>query len=173
MGQVGLRSGLVGSAVALVIAFLSLVPVVGNCLVWVFDVLLWVGVGALVARWTPYGVDEREVAFAGAIAGIVTALIGGLTLILLAPVGLALVGGTSGALRLLPPDVRQMYQSLGVAPQVVYSPIGVFLIASLMCSTQFFAAPLITALAAVVFSRVWSTEGIPWEEESGPYMLEW
>ncbi len=173
MGQVGLRAGLFGSAIALVIAFLSLVPLVGNCLVWVFNLLLWVGIGALVAYWAPYGVEEREIALAGAIAGGVATLIGGLTLILLAPVGLALIGGTTGALRLLPPDVQAMFQKAGVAPQVVYSPLGVFLVASLMCGAQFFAAPVITGLAAVVFSRVWSTEEVPWDEEQGPYMLEW
>ncbi len=173
MGPVGLRAGLIGSAIALVIAFLSLVPLVGHCLVWVFNVLLWVGVGALVAHWAPYGVEEREIALAGSIAGGVATLVGGLTLILLAPVGLALIGGTTGALRLLPPDVQDMYEQVGLAPQVVYSPLGVFLVSSLMCGIQFFIAPVITGLAAVVFSRMWSTEELPWEEGGEPYMLEW
>ncbi len=170
----GVRVGLLGALGTLVIAFLSLVPVVGTCLVWMFNVLLWVGLGVLVAYWRSPEAEESHVALAGALAGGIAALVGGLVGILLAPVALALVGGTAGALRLLPPFLLEAYRSAGIAPEVVFSPTGMLLIMSFSCGLQVLLAPVTTAFVAVVADRWWGEDAWDlWEEEPGPYMLEW
>ncbi len=93
---------------------------------------------------------------------------------LLAPVGLLLLGGTEGTVRLLPSELIQAYQTAGLDPYVLFSPPGVFLIAFVTCGLQFFIAPLTSALAAVISLHLWGIgESDLWEEDTGPYMLEW
>lgn len=174
MAHVGLRVGLIGAASSLLIAFLSLVPLVGNCLVWFFSFLLWTAQGILVAYWRDPLADDLEVARAAALSGSIAVLTGGLATILLAPIGLFLLGGTEGALRLLPPTLQAVYQRLDLPPATLFSPPGVFLVAFLTCGLQFLMAPLVAALSAVITARRWGiSEAELWEEEPGPYMLEW
>ncbi len=174
MAHVGLRVGLIGAATSLLIAFLSLVPLAGNCLVWLFSLLLWIAQGILVAYWRDPLADEIDVARAAALASGIAVLTGGLATILLAPIGLFLLGGTEGALRLLPSSLVSVYRSLDVAPATLFSPAGVFLIGFLTCGLQFLMAPLVGALSAVLTARWWGvSEADLWEEEPGPYMLEW
>jgi len=61
---------------------------------------------------------------------------------------------------------------------VLLAPVGlllsVFLIAFVTCGLQFLMAPLTSALAAVLSLRLWGIrESDLWEEDGGPYMLEW
>ncbi len=174
MGRVGLRVGLVGAVASLLIAFLSLVPLAGNCLTWLFGFSLWIALGALVAYWrNPYH-DDVALAQAAALAGAIAVLVQGLATILLAPVGLFLLGGTQGVMRLLPQALLSAYREVGVAPQALFSPAGVLLVTFLTCGLQFLMAPLVAALAAVLSARWWGeSEAELWEEERGPYMLEW
>ncbi len=174
MARVALRVGLIGSVGALITSFLSLVPLLGNCLLWLFGGLLWIFLGVLVVYWRPLDADDRQVALGAGIAGGIAGLTGGLTTVLLAPIGLLLLGGTEGAVRLLPPGIVTGYQTLGVDPYVVFSPPGVFLIAFMFCGLQFLLAPLTSALAAVLTLNLWGIgESDLWEEDLGPYMLEW
>lgn len=174
MTRVALRVGLIGSVAALFTAFLSLIPLLGNCLFWLFSVLLWISLGVLVAHWRPPLSDDREVTWGAGIAGAITGLTGGLSTVLLAPVGLLLLGGTEGTVRLLPSELIQAYQTAGLDPYVLFSPPGVFLIAFVTCGLQFFIAPLTSALAAVISLHLWGIgESDLWEEDTGPYMLEW
>jgi len=89
MNYVGLRVGLIGALAAVVISFLSLAPLVGGCLLWLFSLVLWIVLGILVARWLPAGAEESVAATAGAVAGLIVGLVSGLLHILLAPLGLA------------------------------------------------------------------------------------
>ena len=174
MGRVGLRVGLIGAAVSLLVALLSLVPLAGNCLVWVFGLLLWAAQGALVAYWRPPRYDDVDVARAAALAGGIAVLVQGLGTILLAPVGLFLLGGTQGVLRLLPPPLFDAYAYVGVPPRALFSPPGVFLVSFLTCGLQFLFAPLVAAISAVVLARWWGeSEADLWEDIRRPYMLEW
>ena len=166
--------GLIGAGISLLIATLSLIPLLGNLLLWLFGLLLWVAQGALVAYWHNPHHDDFAVAKAAALAGAVAVLVQGQTTILLAPVGLFILGGTAGAIRLLPRSFLLAYEQMGIAPTVLFSTAGVFLVTLLTCGLQFFIAPLVAALSAVLFARWW---GEPvdelWEETPYPPMLEW
>ena len=174
MTHVGLRVGLIGAGVALLVATLSLIPLVGNLLIWLFGFLLWVAQGILVAYWRNPHHEDTEVAWAAALAGFIAALVQGLTTVLLAPVGLFLLGGTQGAIRLLPDVILAAYQQIGIAPSVLFSTVGVFLVTLLTCGLQFFIAPLVAALSAVLLARWWSEPADElWEDTPYPPMLEW
>lgn len=174
MSQVGLRAGLMGAVAALVISFLSLVPLIGGCLVWLFSLALWSVLGLLVARWLPAPADEEQIAVAGAMAGLIAGLVGGLLGILLAPLGLALLGGTEGVLRLLPAGLFRLYQDAGIAPEVLYSPSGVLLGATFSCTLMLVFSTVVTAVSALLGAHWWGYEPLElWEEEPGPYLLEW
>ena len=143
MTLVGLRVGLIGAGVALLVATLSLIPLVGNLLIWLFGFLLWVAQGILVAYWRNPHHEDTEVAWAAALAGFIAALVQGLTTVLLAPVGL-------------------------------FPTVGVFLVTLLTCGLQFFIAPLVAALSAVLLARWWSEPADElWEDTPYPPMLEW
>ncbi len=171
--RVGFRAGILGAIGAFVIEFLVLVPLAGQCLVWIFSLGLWVAVGALVAYWRLPRARDTDLVVGGAIAGLITGLIGGLLGILLVPILLLLVGGTSGLLHTLPPDMASLYREAGIAPEVLFSPTGLFLVMTLSCIFQLIGAAIVSALSAVLLSSWLSTEEEVWEEEQGPYMLEW
>ncbi len=173
MIRVGVRAGILGAVGAFVIEFLVLVPLAGQCLVWIFSLALWVAVGALVAYWHVPEARDTDIAVGGAVAGLITGLIGGLLGILLVPILLLLMGGTPGILHSLPPDIVALYQEAGVAPEVVFSPTGLFLLMSFSCLLQLIAAALIAALSALLLTSWLGPEEAPWEEDRGPYMLEW
>lgn len=174
MIRLGVRAGMLGALGAIVISLFTLIPLAGNCLYWLFNILLWITIAALVARGGAALPKESHVAVAGAVAGFIAATIGGLVGILLAPVGLILLGGTEDALRLIPPELLQIYQELDILPTVLFSPVGVLLTASFFCGFQVLLAPGITALASVFFYRWWGYEEEDmWEEHQGPFMLDW
>ncbi len=176
MMRVGIRAGLLGGLGELVLSFFSLIPLVGSCLMWLFNLLLWVVLGALVAQGSTTAVITREndVALAGGLAGLLAGAIGGLLTLLLAPLGLLLLGGSQGALHLLPPELLRLYREAGVDPRVLFSPTGVLLTMSLSCGLQFLFAPMTAAFSAAAFYRWWQgREEDMWEEEEGPFMLEW
>ncbi len=174
MVRVGVRAGILGAIGALFVSLFSLVPLVGNCLLWLFNVLLWMVVAAIVARGNRSPNSESDIALAGAVAGFLTGIVGGLVGILLAPVGLLLLGGPDGVLRLLPPELLQFYSSMGISPQVLFSPVGVLLTMSFTCGFQALFAPAAVALTSVLLHRWWGyDEADIWEDNAGPFMLEW
>ncbi len=173
MVQVGVRVGLLTAILSMVLALLTLVPLVGLALAFFFNGILWVIAGLLLARWRPPGTPAEHLVGVGLLVGLLNALAGGLMSVLLAPVGLFLLGGTYGAVRLLPPAFVALYQSMGLSPEAVFSPPGVFLGAGLLCGGQVLLAPLVVALSAAVADRFWGPEAWDlWEETPTMYMLD-
>ena len=173
MIRIGVRAGLLGAIAAFVIEFLVLVPLAGQCLVWIFNIALWVGLGVLVAYWQPPHARTEDLALGGAVAGFISGLVGGLLGVLLVPILLLLFGGTAGMLRFLPPSFLAWYRDMGIAPEVLFSPTGLFLVMSLTCGLQLVLGPVISALSAVLLAPWLGPEEEYWEEDQEPYMLEW
>jgi hypothetical protein len=121
MFQYGLKAGAIGGAVALVLALLSLipVPVLGCCILFLY-VLLWLGVGALAARFGAAVVAQTtgEAAGAGAIAGAITGVIGGIFNVIVTAVQMALGLGTQ-IIRQIPPEQLRMLEESGIPPEVL------------------------------------------------------
>ncbi len=173
MFHVTVRVGLLGAIGGVFIALVSLVPLVGLFLALLLNGVLWCALGILLARWRPPQAAPEHLVGAALLVGELSALAGGLMTVLLAPVGLLLLGGPYGALQLLPTTLVRFYEGLGIPPNAVVSPTGVLLGASLFCGVQIFAAPPITALTAAVADRWWGPATWDlWEEGPTLYMLD-
>jgi len=76
-GKAGMKAGLIGAAVVLVLTLLSLIPAVGSCCSCL-SILAYVGVGVLAGFYLTPPRQARQGAGAGAIAGLIAGAIGGL-----------------------------------------------------------------------------------------------
>lgn len=113
--RAGLLAGAIGAVILTLISLCSLVaPRISQaiCLVTLFDLALYVAMGALAAHWlqTPRTVGRGL--GAGALAGLVM----GLITIVLTVIRLLSLGATSLAAQLPPEMLRQLRES-GIAPR--------------------------------------------------------
>jgi len=119
-----LKAGLIGAGVAIVFSLLSLVPCLG-CIASLLALVLYVGVGVLAAAWMEPPRDAGKAAGSGAVAGLITALGGGLTTIAISALRFSL-GNTQAMLqrqlRQLPPQLLEQWRDLGIDPRVLARP---------------------------------------------------
>jgi hypothetical protein len=133
-----LKAGLIGAGVAIVFSVLSLVPLVG-CITAILALFLYVGVGVLAAYWMEPPRDGGKAAGSGAVAGLITALGGGLTTIVINALRFS-VGGAQATLqrqlRQLPPELLEQWRDLGIDPRVLARPglgVGISVLTSGVC----------------------------------------
>jgi len=121
MVQAGLKAGLIGGVIAVVLALIGQIPCLGGLIACFGTLILWIGVGA----WSvSLGGEEIQTASkgagAGAVAGAVTATIGGVVNIVIGLVRAAIFGATAaGALSQIPPEAWRALQDLGIEPSLV------------------------------------------------------
>ncbi len=119
-----LKAGLIGAAVAVVFSLLGLVPCLG-CITSVLALVLYVGVGVLAATWMRPPRDPGKGAGSGAVAGLITALGGGITSVIVSAVRFT-VGGGQAAIRRqfdqLPPQLLEQWRDLGLDPGMMARP---------------------------------------------------
>ena len=114
----GVKAGLIGGAVLVVLDLLGLVPVLG-CVSLPLQLLAYVAVGALAGFWLAPRREGGRAAGQGAIAGLIAAAIGGIVSVALAPVTLALSGGPQAILSQLPAESLEALRSAGIDPNAV------------------------------------------------------
>jgi hypothetical protein len=129
----GLKAGAIGAAVAVVLTLLGLIPVVGCCFS-ILILVLWIGVGVLAGYFGKSDPMQTagEAAKAGAVAGAITALGGGLVSTIIAIIRVAM-GQTAQALSQIPPEQLRQLRQAGVDPALFSSAGGVIGIASCCC----------------------------------------
>lgn len=119
-----LKAGLIGAGVAIVFSLLSLVPCLG-CITAILALVLYAGVGVLAAYWMEPPRDAGKAAGSGAVAGLITALGGGLTTIVINAFRFS-VGNAQAMLqrqlRQLPPELLEQWRDLGLDPGMLASP---------------------------------------------------
>jgi hypothetical protein len=111
----GIKAGLIGGAVLVVLNLIGLVPVLG-CISMPLQLLAYVGIGMLAGFWLAPRREGGKAAGQGAIAGLMAAAIGGLASIVLAPVTLALSGGPQTILNQIPAESLEALRSAGIDP---------------------------------------------------------
>lgn len=119
-----LKAGLIGAAVAVVLALMGLVPCLG-CITSLLALVLYVGVGVLTATWMEPPRDVGEGAGGGAVAGLITALAGGVTNLVISAVRFTVGGGQAAVVRQfrqLPPELREPWRDLGLDPRMLARP---------------------------------------------------
>ena len=114
----GVKAGLIGGAVLIVLNLLGLVPVLG-CVSVPLQLLGYVGIGMLAGFWLTPRREAGRAAGQGAIAGLIAAAIGGVVSIALAPVSLALSGGPQAILSQLPAESLEALRSAGIDPNTI------------------------------------------------------
>jgi hypothetical protein len=119
-----LKAGLIGAAVAVVLSLLGLVPCLG-CITALLGLVLWVVVGVLAANWMDPPREVGKAAGSGAVAGLITALVGGIANMIISAIRFAIGGGQAAMMRQLeqlPPEVFDQLRDLGIRPGALASP---------------------------------------------------
>jgi len=119
-----LKGGLIGAAAAVVLALLGMVPCLG-CITSILALVLYIGVGVLTATWMTPPRDAGKAAGSGAVAGLITALGGGITNVIISAVRFTVGGGQVAILKQfeqLPPELREAWRDLGLDPRVLARP---------------------------------------------------
>jgi hypothetical protein len=118
------KAGLIGAAVAVALSLLGLVPCLG-CIAAILGPVLYVVVGVLAASWMEPPRDVGKGAGGGAVAGLITALVGGLANVMISAARFAVGGGQAAMMRQLeqlPPEVFEQLRDLGIRPGNLASP---------------------------------------------------
>ena len=118
-GKAGLKAGLIGGAVALILTLLAQIPVNYVCCVCTVTTwLVYAGTGVLGAVFLPPPRDAGSGAGAGAIAGLIGGSASGLVWIFILIIEL-LMTGTSDIMQNLDPQTMRQIKDLGWDPTTV------------------------------------------------------
>ncbi len=121
MSRPWLKAGLIGAGILILLNLLNVIPVpLLGCLVFLLEIATFVVVGVLAARWLPAGTLGNRAAGEGALAGLLSGVLGAVVSTLLAPLGLAFSGGTNSILSQLPPESLQQLEQAGVDPSALF-----------------------------------------------------
>ncbi len=150
-----LKAGLIGAGAAVVFSLLGLIPCVGIC-TSLLMLVLYVGVGVLVALWMEAPRQAGKAAGGGAVAGLITAFGGGIASLIISVIQFTVGGGGATMMRQfrqLPPEIRDAWGDLGLDPSMMASP-GWAIGGSVLCCGlgMLLAAALGAAGAAVTAS---------------------
>jgi hypothetical protein len=132
--QNGLKAGGIGAAVAVVLTLLGQISFLGCC-TFILTFVLWIGVGVLAGYWgskTNPMQTAGEAAQSGAVAGVITALAGGLVATIVSAIQLA-SGGTAQVLSQIPPEQLRQLREVGVDPAILGGAGGVAAIVGCCC----------------------------------------
>jgi len=130
-GKAGLKAGLIGGGVAVILTFTQLVPCLG-CLTVPLMLLAYGVAGALAAYWLPTPRTAGDGAAAGAVAGAVAGALGGLAWMGVSVLMYSQMGGVDYIVQALPPEVLQMLQQYGIDPSTAFSS-GMYTATSAVC----------------------------------------
>lgn len=156
-GKAGLKAGLIGAAVILVLTLLNQIKMgVIECLCCPITLLAYAGIGVLAGSFLTPPRTAGSGAGAGAIAGLISGVVGGLVWVIVMFIQVSTMG-TADILSNIPPDTLKQIQELGLSPEMfaLLSGTGGAAIAGGMCclGSLAFGAGL-GALGGAIFSAV-------------------
>ena len=161
MVQAGLKAGLIGGVIAVVLILVNLIPCLGWAICCLGSLVLMVGVGALAVNFGGAEIETAgEGAGAGAVAGAVTAAIGGAVNIVVGLVRAAILGATAAtsALGQMPPQVWRALRDLGIQPSLFVRWTtgfgGALVGGSLCCLIGIGIAVILGALGGLIFKTM-------------------
>lgn len=131
--QNGLKAGLIGALIAAVLTLLAQIPVVGCC----FSLLIlavWFGAGVLAGYFgnqTNPMQTTSDAAQAGALAGAITALGGGIVSTLINIVQVAL-NRSAQAFSQVPPETWRQLRQMGIEQRMFMGAGGIVAVAGVM-----------------------------------------
>ena len=158
MNLSALKAGLAGSVGLLVVLLISLVPIpspLGTCLVAFGFVVVWVGTGMLAGVLAGDGVKTRRQAVgAGAMAGFVAGIGGGIAAMVIAAFGALFPDLGEGVLAQFSPSQLEALAQVGLVPEAIRLA-GSVLSAMLACGVGGTAVSVaLSALGGRIYFRV-------------------
>lgn len=147
-----LKAGLIGAAVAVVLALLGLIPCVAIC-TSLLALALYIGVGVLTATWMQGPGDVGKAAGGGAVAGLITAVGGGITNVVVTVIQFTVGGGRGAMMRQfqrLPPEMRDAWGDLGLDPGVMANPAWAIAGSVLCCGVGLLLAAALGAAGGAI-----------------------
>ena len=152
-GKAGVKAGLIGAAVMLVLTLLNQIPGVG-CFCCPLSLLVYAGIGALAGFFLTPPRTAGTGAGAGAIAGLISGALSGLVWIIILAIQLA-TGGTGDIASAIDPEVLRQLGELGVDPEMFTAVSGVGGVAlggSMCCLASLAIGAGLGALGGVIFA---------------------
>ena len=127
----GLKAGAIGAVIAVLLTLIELIPVPFlGCCIFLVLLVLWAVVGVLAGYFGNQSNPNQtpgEAAQAGAVAGVITALAGGLISTIMSAIQVA-TGNTARAFAQLPPETWQQLRDAGIDPNTFMAGSGVGII---------------------------------------------
>jgi hypothetical protein len=151
MSNPGVKAGLVGAAVAVLLSLLRLVPCIG-CIASILGLALYVGAGVLAAYWLTPPRTTGDGAGAGAIAGLITALAGGVVNIVVGAIQFTLMGGQAAVLHEIPPESLRQLEQAGIDPRIFVSLGGIVGIEATCCVAGLVIAAVLGAIGGMIMA---------------------
>ena len=154
-GKAGLKAGLIGAGIMLVLTLLSQIPGVG-CVCCGLTWLVYAGIGALAGFFLTPPRAAGTGAGAGAIAGLVSGAVGGIDWIIVLAIQMALTGPGEIASAIDPEQMRQLIE-LGIDPEMftMFSGVGgVAIGGGLCCLTGLAVGAGMGAVGGAIFAAV-------------------
>ena len=147
-----LKAGLIGAAIAVVLALLAMIPCVGLC-TWILLLVLYVVVGVLAANWMEPPRDAGKGAGRGAVAGLITALVGGTANVLISAARFTIGGGQAAMMRQLeqlPSEYLEPLRDLGISPRTLVGPEWAIGSSALCCGAGLVVAAALGAIGGAI-----------------------
>ncbi len=151
MSNPGVKAGLVGAAVAVFLSLLRIVPCIG-CIASILGLAVYVGAGVLAAYWLAPPRTTGDGARAGAIAGLITALAGGIVSLIVGAAQFTLMGGQAAVMRDLPAESLRQLEQAGIDPRLFVSLGGVIGIEATCCVAGLVIAAVLGAIGGMIMA---------------------
>lgn len=152
--KAGLKAGLIGAAVILVLTLISLVPIPFlNCICCGLTWLVYIVIGALAGYFLVPPRTAGAGAGAGALAGVISSSIGGIVNSIIVAVG----AGSYDPDVMLTPEIISQLRELGVDPATVTDVAGaggVVVTSVLCCLGVLFIGAMLGALGGALFGAL-------------------
>lgn len=147
-----LQAGLLGAAMAVLLDFIALLPYVGFCISMPLFPVAFFLTGLALVRVLDSPPSVGRAAAGGAAAGLIAGSIGGLAAMFLAPIRVALAGGSEQLAQLLPPEIAARLIAEGLDPVAVVDFLGKAGLGMFFCGLQIVTAALLAASAAALYA---------------------
>jgi hypothetical protein len=151
MSNPGVKAGLVGAAVAVLLSLMRLVPCIG-CIASILGLAVYVGAGVLAAYWLTPPRTTGDGAGAGAVAGVITALAGGVVSIIVGAAQFTLMGGPAAVMRNIPPESLRELERAGIDPRMFVSLGGIVGIEATCCVAGLVIAAVLGAIGGMIMA---------------------
>lgn len=147
-----LQAGIFGAVLAVVLGIITILPYVGLCLALPLYPLAFFLTGLVAVRITDARPGVGEAAAAGAAAGAIAAVVGGLAAMFLAPLRLAIAGGAEQAVRILSPEQTQALLARGLDPVAVTDFLGGVGAGIACCTLQLTSGIILAGAGAALYA---------------------